>query len=36
MPSAWPDYLKEAREEGANLPADELADPRCQEQQGSR
>jgi hypothetical protein len=36
MPAAWPDYLKEAREEGANLPADELADSRCQEQQGSR
>jgi hypothetical protein len=36
MPSAWPDYLKETREAGTNLPADELADPRCQEQQGSR
>lgn len=36
MPSAWPDYLKEAREAGTNLPADELADPRCQEQRGSR
>jgi hypothetical protein len=30
MPSAWVGYQKEAREKGSDVPADELADPRCQ------
>jgi hypothetical protein len=29
MPSAWLDYQKEAKEKGLDIPADELADPRC-------
>jgi hypothetical protein len=30
MPSAWIDYQKEVQEKGLDVPADELADPRCQ------
>ena len=29
MPSAWLDYQKEAKEKGWDVPADELANPRC-------
>src|ERR1700727_695101 len=32
MPSAWADYVRRAKENGWNIPAGELANPKCQKQ----